>query len=126
MKKLLLPACVSVCVLSMAYASDDDAGWHEKYKPLKATYLIYSGEPDERAAPTSTDRKIAIIVEGDPAKEIFDSLYPDAKGITCTTEPGERLRRKGDIWCSYRPSGGYRCFLGYNLRNGKPDSGASC
>jgi hypothetical protein len=124
MKKLLLLA--GACALSVAYASDDAAGWYEKYKPLKATYLIYSGEPDERAAPTKSDRKIAIIVEGGPAKEIFDSLYPDAKGVTCTTEPGERLRRKGEIWCSYRPSDGYRCFLGYNLRNGQPDSGASC
>ncbi|WP_157202100.1 hypothetical protein [Massilia sp. Root335] len=124
MKELLLLACV--CVLSAAYASDDATGWHEKYKPLKATYLIYSGEPDERSAPTGTDRKIAIIVEGDPAKEIFDSLYPDAKGVTCTTERGERLRRKGDVWCSYRPSDGYRCFMGFDLRNGRPNSGASC
>lgn len=124
MKKLLPLACA--CALSAVYASDDAAGWYEKYRPLKAMYLIYSGEPDERAAPTKTDRKIAMIVEGAPAKEIFDSLYPDAKGVTCTTEPGERLRRKGEIWCSYRPSNGYRCFLGYNLRNGQPDSGASC
>lgn len=126
MKNRLLLAYACICALPTAHASDNTAGWHEKYKPLKATYLIYSGERDELAAPTRTDRKIAIIVEGDPAKDIFDSLYPDAKGVSCTTEPGERLRRKGDISCSYRPSAGYRCFLGYNLRNGQPDSGASC
>jgi hypothetical protein len=125
MKELLLITCV--CVLSAeAYAGDDATGWYGKYKPLQATYLIYSGEPDERSAPTRTDRKIAIIVEGNPAKEIFDSLYPDAKGVTCTSERGERLRRKGDVWCSYRPSDGYRCFMGFNLRNGQSNSGASC
>jgi hypothetical protein len=124
MKKLVLVA--SICVLSAAYAGDDAAGWSGEYKPLKATYLIHSGEPGERAAPTKADRKIAIIVTGDPAKEVFDSLYPDAKGITCTTEKGERLRRKDDVWCSYRPSNGYRCFMGFNLRNGQPHSGASC
>lgn len=124
MKKLLFLA--GLCVLSVADAGDDAVGWHEKYKPLRATYLIYSGEPDERAAPTKTDRKIAIVVEGDAAKEIFESLYPDAKGVTCTAEHGERLRRKGDVWCSYRPSDGYRCFMGFNLRNGQPHSGASC
>jgi hypothetical protein len=124
MKKLLLVACA--CVLSAAYAGNNAVGWYEKYKPLKATYLIYSGEPDERAAPTKTDRKIAIVVEGGPAKEVFESLYPDAKGVTCTSEVGERLRRKGDVWCSYRPSNGYRCFMGFNLRNGQPHSGASC
>jgi hypothetical protein len=120
MKTLLLVA--GVCALSVAYASD----WSEKYKALNASYLIYSGEPGERAAPTKTDRKIAIIVTGDPAKEIFDSLYPDAKDVTCTTEEGERLRRRGDVWCSYWPSNGYKCFMGFNLRNGQPHSGASC
>jgi hypothetical protein len=124
MKKLLVLA--SACVLSAAYAGDDAKGWYEKYKPLKASYLIYAGEPDERSAPTKTDRELAIIVEGNAAKEIFDSLYPDAKGVSCTTEPGERLRRKGDVWCSYRPSDGYRCFMGFNLRNGQSNSGASC
>lgn len=124
MRKLLLVACA--CALSAAYTVTGAVGWYEKYKPLKASYLIYSGEPDERAAPTKNDRKIAIIVEGDPAKEVFDSLYPDAKGVTCTTEEGERLRRKGDVWCSYRPSDGYRCFMGFNLRTGEPHSGASC
>jgi hypothetical protein len=124
MKKLILVACA--CALPMACASNSAVGWYEKFKPLKATYLIYSGEPDERAAPTKTDRKIAIIVEGDPAKEVFDSLYPDAKGVTCTTEKGERLRRRGDVWCSYRPSDGYRCFMGFNLRTGQAHSGASC
>jgi hypothetical protein len=124
MKKILIAAWV--CVLPTAYAGSDSIDWHEKYKPLKATYLIYSGEPDARAAPTKADRKIAIVVEGDAAKEIFESLYPDAKGVTCTTEQGERLRRRGDVWCSYRPSDGYRCFMGFNLRNGQPHSGASC
>lgn len=124
MKKELI--AVLACVFSTAYAANDSIDWHEKYKPLKATYLIYSGEPDERAAPTKTDRKIAIVVEGVAAKEIFESLYPDAKGVTCTTEQGERLRRQGDVWCSYRPSDGYRCFMGFNLRNGQPHSGASC
>lgn len=124
MKTLLVMA--SACVLSAAYATGNTEGWYEKYKPLKASYLIYSGEADERAASTRTDRKIAIIVEGNPAKEVFDSLFPDAKDVTCTSEPGERLRRKGDVWCSYRPSDGYRCFMGFNLRNGQPNSGASC
>lgn len=124
MKTILLVA--SACILSAAYATENDGAWYEKYKPLNARYLIYSGEPDERAAPTQNDRKIAFIVEGVPAKEVFDSLYPDAKGASCTAEKGERLRRRGDIWCSYRPSNGYRCFMGFNLRNGQAYSGASC
>ena len=104
MKKLLSVA--GICILTTAYAAD----WSENYKPLNANYLMYSGEPDERAAPTKSDRKLAIIV----------------KGVTCTTEKGERLRRKGDVWCSFRPSNGYRCFMGFDLRTGQPHSGASC
>jgi hypothetical protein len=117
---------VSICILTTVHASNDKTEWSENYKPLNANYLIYSGEPDERAAPTKSDRKIAIVVRGDAAKSIFDSLYPDAKGATCTTEKGERLRRKGDVWCSFRPSNGYRCFMGFDLRTGQPHSGASC
>jgi len=82
MKTLPLVACA--CALSAAYAVNSADGWYERYKPLKAAYLIYSGEP------------------------------------------GERLRRKGDVWCSYRPGNGYRCFMGFNLRSGQSNSGASC
>lgn len=124
MKRLLLTA--GACVASAALAANGNLDWFEQYRPLHATYLIYAGEPGERSAPSKTDRKIAIIVTGDPAKDIFNSLYPDATGVSCTSEQGERLRRKGDIWCSYRPSEGYKCFLGYNLRTGQPHSGASC
>jgi hypothetical protein len=124
MKKTLL--LIAAGVVSVAYAADSGDNWSAKYKNLNASYLIYSGEPGERAAPTKADRKIAIAVTGEPAKEIFDSLYPDEKGAACTSEAGERLRRKGDVWCSYRPSDGYKCFMGFNLRNGRSNSGASC
>ena len=125
MKKLLFVG--AVVLLSLAHASANSDGWNWKYKPLTATtYSIYSGEPGERQAPTKDERKIAIAVKGEAAKEIFDSLYPDAKGVTCTDEKGERLRRKGEVWCSYRPSDGYKCFLGFNLRTGESLSGASC
>ena len=115
----------AVALLPLAHAND--SGWNWEYKPLAAaTYSIYSGEPGERQAPTHGERKLAIAIEGKAAKEIFDSLYPDAKGVTCTDEKGERLRRKGEVWCSYRPSDGYRCFVGFDLRTGKSLSGASC
>ncbi|MCS0810382.1 hypothetical protein NX774_20860 [Massilia agilis] len=123
MKKLMLLLCAGALVLAFAATA---GVWSGKYKNLNASYLIYSGEPGERAAPTKSDRKIAIAVTGEPAREIFESLYPDEKDVTCTTERGERLRRKGDVWCSFRPSDGYKCFMGFNLRNGESHSGASC
>lgn len=124
MRRLIV--VVGTALLSLAYASDNSATWTGAYKPLVATYSIYSGEPGEREAPTQSERKLAIAIKGDAAKEIFDSLYPDARETACTDEKGERLRRKGEVWCSYRPSNGYRCFVGFNLRTGESLSGASC
>ncbi len=116
---------IIACALSLL-ASNSAADWAERYQPLSASYLIYSGEPGERAAPTRSDRKLTISVRGDAAREIFDAIAPDVKGVACTAEDGERLRRKGEIWCSYRPSDGYKCFMGFDLRTGKPHAGASC
>jgi hypothetical protein len=124
MKKLLLVGGATA-LLSLAYASDNSGGWTWEYKPLKGSYSIYSGEPGEREAPTQNERKLAIAITGQAAKEIFDSLFPDAK-VTCSQEKGERLRSKGEVWCIYQPRTGYRCFLGFNLRTGEPHSGAIC
>lgn len=106
-----------------------DANAQEKLptssKKLIAEYKIYSGELGDEQAATKTDRKLAVEISGQAAKEIFDSIYPDAK-VTCSSEEGERLRGKKNLWCIYQPSGGYRCFLGFNLRTGDSIPGASC
>jgi len=94
-------------------------------KSLKAEYTIYSGGLGDEQAPTKNERKLAIEISGQGAKEIFDSLYPDAK-VTCSGEPGERLRRKGHVWCSFTPANGYRCFIGFDLRTGESIAGGSC
>lgn len=121
--------------LLLAYAStfafatssaQDKAVYAAPAKPLTAEYTIYSGALGDEQAPTREDRKLAIEVTGKAAKEIFDSLYPDVQGVSCSDEKGERLRRKGRVWCAYSPSGGYRCFLGVNLRTGESISGGSC
>ena len=58
-------------------------------KPMKANYTIYSGEMGDERAPTKTDRKLSIQISGQAAKDIFDSIYPDAK-VTCSDEKGAR------------------------------------
>jgi hypothetical protein len=111
--------------LTIAHAQEKPAD-PAPTKPLKADYTIYSGELGDEQAPTKDERKLAIEVKGSAAKEIFDSLYPDAKGVSCSGEKGERLRRKGHVWCGYSPSSGYRCFIGFNLRTGDSIAGGSC
>lgn len=123
MNKTFVGGIAAVTVLSAAYASE--SAWTWEFKPLKATYSIYSGDLGERVAPTKAERKLAIAIEGQAAKDIFDSIYPDAK-VTCSDEPGERLRSKGKVACIYQPRTGYRCSLGVNLRTGESISGASC
>jgi hypothetical protein len=94
-------------------------------KPMEAEFSIYSGDMGDERAPTITDRKLAVEVTGQAAREIFDSIYPDAK-VTCSDEKGQRLRRKDRLWCSFSPSDGYRCYFGFDLRTGKSIGGASC
>lgn len=95
-------------------------------KPMRAEYTVYSGELGNAQAPTKTERKLSIEVTGQAAKDIFDSLYPDAKGVQCSDEKGQRLRSKGNVWCIYQPGDSYRCFLGFNLRTGDSIPGGSC
>ncbi len=121
----LLLACASTVAFATASAQDK-AIYPAPAKSLTAEYTIYSGSLGDEQAPTKEDRKLAIEVTGKAAKEIFDSLYPDVQGVSCSDEKGERLRRKGRVWCAYSPSGGYRCFLGVNLRTGESISGGSC
>lgn len=123
MRRIFIGGIATVMLFSAAYATD--SSWTWDFKPLKAAYSIYSGDLGEREAPTKSERKLAIAIEGQAAKEIFDSIYPDAK-VTCSDEPGERLRSKGKIACIYQPRTGYRCSLGVNLRTGESISGASC
>jgi hypothetical protein len=118
MKNILLLAWAT-CLL--AHASEPALT-----KSMKAEYSVYSGELGNAQAPTKTERKLSIEVTGQAAKDIFDSLYPDAKGVACSDEKGQRLRSKGNVWCIYQPSDGYRCFLGYNLRTGGSIPGGSC
>lgn len=117
---------VAIFLASVANA-EDKGKWNGSNKPLKdASYLVYSGESGDRKPPTITDRKLAIAIRGQAAREIFDSIGPDVKGVGCSAEDGERMRRKGEVWCSYLPTDGYMCFLGFDLKTGEPYPGGSC
>lgn len=110
-------------LLAMLIALGSQA--HAAPKPLKANYVIYSGDLGEQMPPTKTDRKISINVTGQSAKDIFDSIGPDIKAA-CTTGKGERERRKDRVWCFYLPRSGYECYFGFDLRTGKSIDGGEC
>jgi len=86
--------------------------------------MIYAGDLGDAWQPTKEDRKLSIDVTGQPAKDICDAIYPDIKA-ECTAEKGERQRREGHVWCAYRPSNGYTCYFGFDLRTGRRIAGRS-
>jgi hypothetical protein len=111
-------------LFSLAHAAE----WSGAWKPLRASYTIYSGELAEREAPTATERTMTIAVDGQAAKEMFDSIAPDLHP-TCSQEKGDRDRRKKGVSCTYSAQGpgkGYRCWIGINLRTGESIPTVSC
>jgi hypothetical protein len=124
MRKNLL-AIAGIMSISLASAADQpQADRPAPYQVLNGRYAIYSGDLGEQLAPTQNDRKLSLIIDGQPAKEIFDAMAPDDK-TACGSE-GARSRTKGNTWCSYQPKRGYKCYLGLDLRTGKSIAGGMC
>lgn len=124
MKRSLALALGAITTLSLAYAADQGDWW--QFKPFKGSYLIYSGVLGEEQPPTSGDRKVSFSVSGPLAKEMFDSMYPDAKAKdACSSDKGHYERYKGKVSCVHDPDG-YTCNFGFNLRTGESISGATC
>jgi hypothetical protein len=88
-------------------------------------YAIYGGDLGDTYAPTSSDARIAFYVRGRAAKEMFQTMGPDRKS-ECGIEKGGRVRMKEHVACSYRPSDGYQCDFGFDLRSGKSIGGSIC
>lgn len=118
---------VAWLVLGATMISLASAAGLEDWRPLRAEYVIFSGSYlAEREAPTATDRKLSVLLEGQPAKEIFDSIGPDLRD-SCSAEDGGRDRRKGGVQCTYRrKDGSYRCWVGVNLRTGSSYPTVGC
>jgi hypothetical protein len=129
MKKPAAAALAACGVVSLAFAADTLGTW----QPLQdSRYKIFSGETVAYGeAPTAKDRKLSIVVKGQGAKEIFDSIGPDARE-TCVSGNGDRERNKGAVQCMFtasdvsEPGKGYRCWIGVNLINGQGISTVSC
>lgn len=109
----------------IAYASGGD------WRPLRAQYLIHSETATYPEAPTKTDRVVTVVIDGQGAKDLFDMIGPDFHP-TCSSEKGDRDRRKKGVECSYTAKLNdpkdthYRCWIGLNLRTGEGDVRVSC
>lgn len=129
MRKSAMTVLAACGFVSLAFAADTLGAW----QPLQqGRYKIFSGETVAYAeVPTAKDRKLSIVVKGHAAKEIFDSIGPDAREM-CSSAKGDRERNRGGVQCMYTamdanaPGKGYRCWIGVDLITGQGVPTVSC
>ncbi|MBQ5938971.1 hypothetical protein J8847_02925 [Massilia sp. AB1] len=125
---MLSAGLIGASALSPALAAEPIHGW--KSIP-GAIYLIHGGSLADRQPATVRDRKLSIVVDGPPAKEMFDAIGPDLPE-SCSGEKGDRVRDKKGVYCSYSvrdkasKEGPYRCWIGIDLRTGDSVGTVSC
>jgi hypothetical protein len=117
--------------LALAFTSshaDAPKEWDGDYATTKTSYLIYSGTLGEMEAPKTGDKKVSLLIEGQLAQELFNSLGPDHKQA-CGASTGVRIRERGDVTCSYdreQKVEPFTCYVGLSLKTGKSIEGSTC
>lgn len=123
---VVLPALL--LVVNAANPSSDPFGL---WKAFPAIYKIHSGIVADRTPPTAEDRILTVMIDGEAAKKIFDSLGPDSPD-KCSGADGDRERGNKGVNCTYTAhlsnpkNSHYRCWVGMNLRTGDGDVRVSC
>lgn len=132
MKHLVLLICASAFFPTAAKAQENQgyAEWVKNYYDGKAPlltgyYRIYGGELGDVKQPTIGDAKISIAIAGRAAADIFSKLGKDSRNVIYS-EPGERIRQKGDIYCRKSLKGKYFCNIGMDLKSGKSIPATDC
>lgn len=114
---------------ALSLAGDAGAGDSEPgpYKKAATTYRIYGGSLGDPTVPTVKNKKVAISMEGQAARELFEEIGPD-KHDPCMEGSGTRVRfrDKGNVMCSRSKEGEYVCSFGFDLRDGKSIGGSLC
>ncbi|MCC7714482.1 hypothetical protein [Janthinobacterium lividum] len=123
-----LACCAMALVLfSPSQAAAKQPVWTGEPRPMRGDYQIYGGMLSEMLPPTRNDRKVAIMVIGELARELFTQIGPDVKQEqACSFSADYRERCRGDIACVHTKGAEYECYFGLDLRTGKGTSGAIC
>lgn len=122
--RLLILATLSFHITS---ALAVDASPPGTSKPLRGNYQLYGGTLSEMLPPMSGDKKVAFMLTGPAAKDLFLQIGPDiAKENACSEAKDYRERRSGDLSCVRMKNEGYRCYFGIDLKTGKGMHGAIC
>jgi hypothetical protein len=130
-KQALLIFAAIAALAQPVFAGEPENQVLGQWDPIRAYYLIHSAGATYPEPPTNADRALTVLMEGKPAKEVFDRIGPDAK-VTCSSEKGDRERRNKGVACTYTAQlndpkdSHYRCWIGINLRTGDGDVRISC
>ena len=118
---------MALALLSRSQAADKPPAWTGEPRPLQGDYQIYGGTLSEMLPPTRNDRKVAIMVKGELARELFTQIGPDVKQEqACSSSADYRERRRGDISCVHTKGAAYEGYCGRDMRRGKGMDGAIC
>lgn len=127
MNTRLACCAMALALFSPSQAADKPPAWTGEPRPLRGDYKIYGGTLSDMLPPTRNDRKVAIMVKGELARELFAQLGPDVKQEqACSSSADYRERRRGDITCVHTKGAAYECYFGLDLRTGKRMYGAIC
>jgi hypothetical protein len=130
-KPTLLLFAAGIALSEFANAGEGESQVSAGWNPMRANYMIHSGGATYPEPPTNADRALTVHFEGKAAKEVFDQIGPDAK-VKCSSEKGDRERRKNGVSCVYTAHLNdprdfhYTCWVGINLRTGDGDVRISC
>ena len=97
------------------------------YGNMSGRYQVYAGGLGDPISSTKSDAKIAFVIEGPAALQMFDAIGPDAKDL-CTEGTGIRVRTKDNqnLVCTRSAKGSYSCRFGFDLKSGKSIGGSLC
>lgn len=127
MKTHLIKSIV-LAALILGPAIGAQATWDGIYTKFAGTFLIYSNNLDEKAPPTTKDRRLSVAVEGALARKMYEAIGPDQKDA-CGASTDLRIRHRGDLSCTNDLSdkkNPYTCHFGLNLKTGKSIAGSTC
>lgn len=117
-----------VASLETSANPDDPSGL---WKKIPAMYKVHSGGVSDRVGATRSDRKLTVLITGQPAKEVFDNIGVDVRN-PCESGPKDRVRAKKGVYCQYEAELAdprdhhYRCWIGIDLRTGNTSQTVSC
>lgn len=78
--KIRLACCaMAIALFSTAQAAEKQREWTGEPRPLRGDDQIYGGTLSDMLPPTRNERKMAIMVKGELAKELLAQIGPDVK-----------------------------------------------